>query len=126
MKNIYKASFAALAIVPVLGLFSQNTYAAMPSTFKDENFYNCVVENFIWGYPDETIAETGLTNEQLGKMELLDCVGGEITDTAGLELLTSLEYLMIRSNNLTSIDISKNANLTLLDVGQNNITIIDN
>ena len=78
MKNIYKASFAALAIAPMLGLFIQNTYATMPSTFKDEIFYNCVEQNFIQDYPDEIIAETGLTNEQLGKMEWPGCDYGEI------------------------------------------------
>ena len=50
----------------------------MPNTFKDENFYNCVEQNFMQDYPDEAIAETGLTNEQLGKMEWLGCDYGEI------------------------------------------------
>lgn len=116
MKNIYKASFAALAITPLIGLFGQNTYAAMPNTFKDENFYNCVVENFILDYPDEAIAETGLTNEQLGKMEWLECGNNEIADTTGLELMTSLKDLFVRSDNLTSIDLSKNTNLIAVNL----------
>ena len=126
MKNIYKAGFIALVATPLFGLFSQNTYAIMPSTFNDENFYNCVVENFTSQYPDEAIAESGLTNEQLGKMSSLDCQYKNIADTTGLELMTSLTTLYLRYNSrLTSIDVSKNVNLTTLDLFGNQLTSID-
>ncbi|MDO5474911.1 MAG: leucine-rich repeat domain-containing protein, partial [Candidatus Saccharibacteria bacterium] len=125
MKNIYKAGFIALVATPLFGLFSQNTYAIMPSTFNDENFYNCVVENFTSQYPDEAIAESGLTNEQLGKMSSLDCTSRYITNTTGLELMTSLTELTLSSNRLTSIDLSKNVNLTFLNLHGNRLTSID-
>ena len=126
MKNIYKAGFIALVATPLFGLFSQNTYAIMPSTFNDENFYNCVVENFTSQYPDEAIAESGLTNEQLGKMSSLDCQYKNIADTTGLELMTSLTTLYLRYNSrLTSIDVSKNVNLTTLDLYFSQLTSID-
>ncbi|MBQ6313882.1 leucine-rich repeat domain-containing protein [Candidatus Saccharibacteria bacterium] len=125
MKNIYKAGFIALVATPLFGLFSQNTYAIMPSTFNDENFYNCVVSNFSSQYPDEVIAQSGLTNEQLGKMSSLDCSWRNITDTTGLELMTSLTNLNLFGNQLTSIDLSKNVNLTKLELGYNQLTSID-
>ena len=125
MKNIYKAGFIALVATPLFGLFSQNTYAIMPSTFNDENFYNCVVSNFSSQYPDEAIAESGLTNEQLGKMSSLSCWSRRITDTTGLELMTSLTYLNLNDNQLTSIDLSKNVNLETLYLVNNQLTSID-
>ena len=125
MKNIYKISFAALVATPLLGLFSQNTYAAMPGTFKDENFYNCVVEMFDFEYPGEAIAESGLTNEQLGKVNKLYCIYRDIADVSGLELMTSLTVLDLWDNNLTSIDVSKNVNLVRFDATKNNLTSID-
>ena len=125
MKNIYKAGFIALVATPLFGLFSQNTYAIMPSTFNDENFYNCVVSNFSSQYPDEVIAESGLTNEQLGRMSSLDCWSRNITDTTGLELMTSLTELGLAENQLTSIDVSKNVNLTELSLLGNQLTSID-
>ncbi len=124
-KQLYKVGFAALVAAPLFGLFSQNTYAAMPSTFKDANFYNCVEAAFAAEYPNEVIAETGLTNEQLGKIEELKCYGPQETDTTGLELMTSLTTLWLSENQFTSIDVSKNVNLTDLRIGANQLTSID-
>ena len=125
MKNIHKAGLIALVATPLFGLFSQNTYAVMPSTFNDENFYNCVVSNFTSQYPGEVVAQSGLTNEQLGKMSSLACGFSSITDTTGLELMTSLTGLSLGGNQLTSIDVSKNVNLTELDLYPNQLTSID-
>ena len=125
MKNTHKAGLIALVATPLFGLFSQNTYAIMPSTFNDENFYNCVVSNFSSQYPDEVIAESGLTNEQLGRMSSLDCWSRNITDTTGLELMTSLTDLELGGNQFTSIDLSKNVNLTGLGLWGNLLTSID-
>lgn len=126
MKNIYKISFAALVAAPLLGLFSQNTYAAMPSAFKDENFYNCVREMFNFEYPGEAMPpESVLTNEQLGKVNELYCGYRDIADVSGLELMTSLTVLSLWDNNIASIDVSKNVNLVQLDAIKNNIASID-
>ena len=52
-------AFSALMLSVVL---NQNTYAAMPSAFNSQDFYDCVEAAFRAEYPEESIASSGLTN----------------------------------------------------------------
>lgn len=149
MKKYTKLVVFALIAVPFFGLFSQNAYAAIPNTFKDENFYECAKDSYIdtavfkWqlsydeanspvGTFDEyintlmdEIDRTGLTAVQLGEITSLVCHSRNITDTTGLEFMTSLVALDLRDNALTSIDLSNNPNLAELNLEGNYITSID-
>lgn len=126
MKNIYKIAFAAMAFALFFELFSQNTYAAMPSTFRDQGFYDCVYMNFIHEFP-ETVENGILTEQQLAKMTKLTCGHESITDMTGLELMTSLTELSIYhiTGGNTSIDLSKNVNLTELYLFNIGISSVD-
>ncbi len=126
MKNIYKIGFAAIAVALLFGLFSQNTYAAMPSTFRDQGFYDCVYGNFRHEF-SETVENGILTEQQLAKMTKLTCGYESITDMTGLELMTSLTELSIYhiTGGNTSIDLSKNVNLTELYLFNIGISSID-
>ena len=126
MKNIYKIGFAAIAVALLFELFSQNTYAAMPSTFRDQGFYDCVYGNFIHEF-SETVENGILTEQQLAKMTKLTCGHESITDMTGLELMTSLTELSIYhiTGGNTSIDLSKNVNLTELYLFNIGISSID-
>lgn len=149
MKKYTKLVVFALIAVPFFGLFSQNAYAAIPNTFKDENFYECTKDSYIdtavfkWqlSYDEENppvgtfdeyintlmdeIDRTGLTAVQLGEITSLVCHSRNITDTTGLEFMTSLVALDLRDNALTSIDLSNNPNLAELNLEGNYITSID-
>ncbi|MBQ6313918.1 hypothetical protein IJI29_03680 [Candidatus Saccharibacteria bacterium] len=126
MKNIYKIGFAAIAVALLFELFSQNTYAAMPSTFRDQGFYDCVYGNFRHEF-SETVENGILTEQQLAKMTKLTCGHESITDMTGLELMTSLTELSIYhiTGGNTSIDLSKNVNLTELYLFNIGISSID-
>lgn len=126
MKNIYKIGFAAIAVALLFELFSQNTYAAMPSTFRDQGFYDCVYGNFRHEF-SETVENGILTEQQLAKMTKLTCGYESITDMTGLELMTSLTELSIYhiTGGNTSIDLSKNVNLTELYLFNIGISSID-
>ncbi|MDO5474996.1 MAG: hypothetical protein Q4F61_01260 [Candidatus Saccharibacteria bacterium] len=149
MKKYTKLVVFALIAVPFFGLFSQNAYAAIPNTFKDENFYECTKDSYIdtavfkWqlSYDEENppvetfdeyintlmdeIDRTGLTAVQLGEITSLVCHSRNITDTTGLEFMTSLVALDLRDNALTSIDLSNNPNLAELNLEGNYITSIN-
>ncbi|MBR2741552.1 hypothetical protein IKD98_02250 [Candidatus Saccharibacteria bacterium] len=133
------------------GLLQNNTFAIGNAAFTDENFYACVVRQFNALYPNEVTiatnpADTVLTNAQLAKMEFLNCErinpsqvwslygnlpsyyelnGPKATSVAGLEKLTGLKSLYLQGHDLTSIDLSKNVNLTELGLGQNGLTEVD-
>lgn len=126
MKNIYKIGFAAIVVALLFELFSQNTYAAMPSTFRDQGFYDCVYGNFRHEF-SETVENGILTEQQLAKMTKLTCGHKSITDMTGLELMTSLTELSIYhiTGGNTSIDLSKNVNLTELYLFNIGISSVD-
>ena len=85
--------------------------------FKDDNFYNCVLTSA--GLKDGTV----ITDEQIKKITSLSCSSKKITNTSGLELMTSLKRLDLSNNQLTSIDLSKNTKLTDLDLDKNSFKI---
>lgn len=55
----------------------------------------------------------------------LDVSGSQINDLTGIQDFTALESLTASENNLTKIDVSKNQNLTRLNVGQNKLTALN-
>lgn len=104
---------------------------AMPETFQDQNFYNCVASAFAKEYPNEAIAETGMTDSQLARVRVVSCSGSgkddskKVTNLSGLDKLTGLTQLNLSNNLISSINVSNNTSLTNLDVEGNNISSID-
>ena len=97
---------ASLAVIlPTISLVAGNILSSndssaidypMPAGFVDQNFANCVTEEFKTKFPNEEIPSTGLTDEQLGRITSLGCLGSnkpdseKIADTSGLEKMTAL------------------------------------
>ena len=81
--------------------------------FADENFQVCITE----AHPDTSTLVTEIIS--------LDCRGRGIETASGIEQLTELTTLIIRNNNLSSIDVSQNIKLTDLSVTYNNLSSID-
>lgn len=137
------AAIATLTTIFTVNQFqsTDNTHAAektvhstsaMPAPFVDQNFYNCVEADFIDEFPSEAIDPSGLTDEQLAKIETLNCGkyastpdAEKVTNTAGLEKLTALTYLDVDYNQLTSLDVSHNANLTFISVQFNQLSSLN-
>ena len=98
------------------------------SDFPDENFRKCIVDTFNEKEPD--FVESGRTKSQVRrylsqKTTELDCSSKGITSAEGIQYLTSLQELDLRSNNISTIDLSKNTALTELFLSGNKISTID-
>ena len=91
------------------------------SGFKDKNLYHCVIDAYNKKNNTSLEYTTNLTDEQLLTITELRCNGTseedeeKITNASGIEKLTNLTELYLGSNNLSTIDISKNINLTKLN-----------
>ena len=72
--------------------------------FESEELYRCVLDTL---GSDRTSA----TDEELSQITEVICRGQNITSTKGIEKLTSLRYLNLYDNDVTSMDLSKNTNL---------------
>ena len=103
-----------------------NTYKTPANkAFTDQNFYNCVIDNYNSENNTSLAYTTSLTNEQLSSMNELNCFSKSITSTNGLELMTNLTYLNVYDNQLTSLDVSNNLKLTELSASTNQLTSLD-
>ncbi len=74
-------------------------------SFSDSNLRRCV-------------ADTGIARVE--DLTSLECNGDNIASTEGLQFLTALTELRLRNNALTSIDVSANTSLRVLDLGSDN------
>ncbi len=149
-RTIISAVTAAVMLLPVAFFaisktaVSNNTYAlsySIPGGYTsivDSNFYDCVMNEFITNKYDsdidpsvDEIIATGLTDDQLARIERLTCDGSGkpdealITDTTGIEKMSSLWYLDLGSNLLTSINLSGNPGMWYLDLNSNQLASIN-
>ena len=96
--------------------------------FDDENFYKAVVDAYNKENKTSLSYTTNLTDKQLKNIKSVSYDGygkSKIKSTAGIEKLTSLTFLHLNWNNLSSIDLSKNTSLTTLSLIYNNLSSID-
>ena len=89
--------------------------------FTDPKFYSVVVASY---NSNSTYCST-ITEEQLASITSLYAYNSGLTNADGIEYLTGLTTLDLSSNNLSSIDVSKNTALTSLTLGHNNLSSID-
>ena len=91
---------------------------ASEAGFESEELYRCVLDTL---GQDKTSA----TDEELSQITEVICRGQNITSAKGIEKLTSLRYLNLYNNKVTSIDLSKNTELVMLNMTFNKLTEID-
>ena len=96
--------------------------------FTNQNFYNCVIDEYNYENFTKLPYTTSLTNEQLKTIETLHCSGEDIESVEGISFITGLTDLIIGGKKIANIDVSKNINLkelwvhgklTNLDVSKN-------
>ena len=105
---------------------ASNIYKSPANTsFKDQNFYNCVIDQYNYDNGTSLSYTTNLTNAQLAKITFLFCYEKNISDASGVEKLTALKGLYADSNQLTSLDVSKNTALESLWVDENQLTSLN-
>ena len=88
------------------------------ANFPDERFRNWLLEQ---DYGEDGV----LTADELSSVEGINIRGRLISDLTGIEYFTSLKTLHCYSNNLTSLDLSKNTALTELTCNNNKLTALD-
>jgi len=81
----------------------------------DEKFERYLLEHF------DTDANDKISTEEAEKITKIDVTGKEIASLGGIENLVNLDTLIVASNALTSIDLSKNTLLIYLDCSSNQL-----
>ncbi len=88
------------------------------TNFPDENF-RAVVQNY------DTDGNGSFSEEEIVAVTYISCIEKQISSLQGVEYFTALTRLECGANQLTSLDISKNAALTKLNCHTNQLTNLD-
>ena len=113
MKKIYFTFFTLLITAQFL---------AQTTSIPDANFEQYLIQANIDS--DGVINGEVLTSDISG-IEVLDVSQRNISDLTGIQGFTSLKHLNAWSNNLTSVDVSKNTALEYISLYDNQLTSID-
>ena len=92
------------------------------TNIPDVNFEQYLVQNNI---DSDGIIDGKVLTADIQNVLSLDLSQQNISDLTGIENFSALSYLNLFSNDLTSINVSKNIQLQYLYVGDNNISNID-
>lgn len=93
-----------------------------PENFPDENFRNALKELGVGNFYG---IQPYLTYEDVENTTKLSIGDKGIRLLTGIECFTALKYLNCSSNNLTTLDVSKNTALTEFDCNDNLLTALD-
>lgn len=88
------------------------------ATFEDDNF-RAVVNDF------DSYTDGVLTRDELNAVYSIDCSSCNVSSLKGIEKFPNLERLYAYSNNISSVDFSKNTKLAGVDLSDNNLSAID-
>lgn len=113
MKKFFLLLIAIVTITTILS--AQNTYV------PDDNFEQALID---LGYDSGPLDDYVPTANISGVTELL-VAGKNIGDLTGIEDFSSLETLHCWNNNLSSLDLLSNSNISYVRAGQNQISSID-
>ncbi len=141
LSNKFKIIFSILIIGIILPVFilcsfyrptTLNKYIVskmynepVNSYFKDQNFYNCIIDAYNKENNTSYTYDYNLNEEELSSIKKLECSNIDLENLTGLEKLNNLDNLVISNSNLKEIDLSSNINITNLDLSNNEITNID-
>ena len=107
----------------IINMKKKDEDAYLKAGFKDKNLYTCVLRQYVG---DEDIdGNYLLTDEEMNNISELYCGNQNISNTTGLEKLTNLYDLDLSYNNIESINLKNNINLSYLMILNNKLTNID-
>ncbi len=90
---------------------------------NEENFPDANFRSWVLG---QSYGDAGvLTDEEIAEVTKIDVGNKNIRSLMGIEFFTALTSLYCGSNQLTSLDVSKNTALTSLSCGSNQLTTLD-
>lgn len=126
MKKVYYLLIILIGSFAFFGSFQNSSkidkkeyYSpATDAGFESEALYRCVLDTL---GEDKTTA----TDQELSQITEVICRNSKIESTKGIEKLTSLRYLNLYDNEVTSIDLSNNTNLVMLNMTFNKLNSID-
>ncbi|CAL2088989.1 conserved protein of unknown function precursor containing a T9SS type A C-terminal secretion signal [Tenacibaculum sp. 190524A02b] len=101
--------------------YKENCQAIAYTNIPDANFEQALID---LGY-DTGAVDGKVPTENINTITSLSIPNKSIADLTGIEDFTALTQLIIYTNQLTSIDLSKNTALTELSIGNNKLTTID-
>lgn len=94
-------------------------------SFNDENFYQCVIDNYNEEHNVLLSYDENLTDEQLSEIDSLWCNDKKIKSVLGIEKMSNLENIDLEDNELTAIDLSNNKKLRNLYLSDNKLSSVD-
>lgn len=94
-------------------------------SFNDENFYQCVIDNYNEEHNVLLSYDESLTDEQLSEIDSLWCNDKKIKSVLGIEKMSNLENIDLEDNELTAVDLSNNKKLRNLYLSDNKLSSID-
>lgn len=118
MKNLKKTFY----ILIFLFVFSSSHVLAQPlnPAFDDDQFYACVIDNLneqqINGINNRVAEQYTATDQELSVLPHLTCISYQISSSKGIEKLTGVTYLDFEDNNITTINLENNLQVTYLYV----------
>ena len=109
-----KKTITLILLIPQL-FFGQTTQ------IPDSNFEQALIS---LGY-DSGVIDGEVLTSNISSITLLDISAQNISDLTGIGDFVALTYLLCHNNQITTIDVSQNTNLILLDCHLNQITSLD-
>ena len=89
-----------------------------PVNIPDDMFLNALIKAGV-----DTNGDGQISNKEAWEITFLDLVYHGISDLTGIELFVNLDTLICSYNKLTTLDVSNNTALILLDCQYNDLTI---
>ena len=111
-------SFSDFRLVKFPETIIETGIAINETNFPDENFRN-------WLSAQEYGSDSKLSEAEIAGITSMDVQRLDIKNMQGIEFFTALTGLDCSSNQLTSLDVSKNTALTSLDCSSNQLTALD-
>ena len=111
----------AFSMVPAMGgnVLAASDIAVNSTNFPDKNFRTCVSTSF------DTNKSGTLSADEIKKAKYLSCYDKQVSSLKGVEYLTALTSLSAGSNNITSVDLTKNVNLESVNLSDNKIKSVN-
>lgn len=107
-----------LTLLPTAAL-ADGDVAITEENFPDENFRQYVRDNF------DKDKDDSLSTAEIGAVQDISVTNPSTTSLKGIEYFTNLEHLHARGLNLTTLDLSKNTELALIDCSETKLTTLD-